>query len=52
MIKYVIVSCLAAVAFVSLAGCSSEEKHSSASESSSASLAVDSKDMKQHSDKH
>jgi hypothetical protein len=49
MIKNLIFSCLAAFAFVSLAGCSGDEQHSSASGSSSTTLAVDSKDMNHHS---
>jgi len=52
MIKNLILSCLTAFALVSLAGCADNERHSSTTESSSATMAVDSKDMSHHADKH
>ena len=45
MIKNLIFSCVAAFALVSLAGCACNDKHSSTSESSSATMSTDSKDM-------
>jgi hypothetical protein len=48
MIKYLIFSCVAAFALVSLTGCASDEKHSSTSESSATTMSPDSKDMNHH----
>jgi hypothetical protein len=52
MIKNLIFSCLVAIALVSLAGCADDERHSSTTESSATTMAVDSKDMSHHADKH
>jgi hypothetical protein len=52
MIKNLIFSCLAVFALVSLAGCAEDERHSSTSESSSATMSTDSKDMSHHSHKN
>jgi hypothetical protein len=45
MIKYLILSCVAAFAVASLAGCASDEKQTSTTESSATTMAPDSKDM-------
>jgi hypothetical protein len=45
MIKYLILSCLTAVALISLAGCASDEKQSSTTESSAATMSTDTKAM-------
>jgi hypothetical protein len=49
-----ILSCLAAFVLASLAGCANDERHCSTSESSSATLSSDSKDMihRSHHDSH
>jgi len=52
MIKNLILSCLATFALVSLAGCADNERHSSTTDSSATTMAVDSKDMNHHTDKH
>jgi uncharacterized protein YceK len=45
MIKNLILSCLVTVALVSLIGCASDETHTSTTQSSAATMTVDSKDM-------
>jgi uncharacterized protein YceK len=47
MIKNLILSCIVAFALVSLAGCASDETHTTASQSSATTMTVDSKDMNQ-----
>jgi len=48
MIKYLIFSCLTAVALISLVGCAGDETHSSTTESSAATMSTDTKDMSNH----
>jgi hypothetical protein len=48
MIKYLIFSCLTVVALMSLAGCASNAGPSSTSESTTATMTTDSKDMNSH----
>ena len=45
MIKYLILSCVSVFAIVSLAGCASDEKQSTTTQSSATTMAPDSKDM-------
>ncbi len=45
MIKNLIFSCLVTMALVSLAGCASDDKHSSTTDSSATTMTVDSKDI-------
>jgi hypothetical protein len=45
MIKNLIFSCLVTMALVSLAGCASDDKRSSTTDSSATTMTVDSKDM-------
>lgn len=52
MIKYLVFSCLAAVALISLAGCASDAERTSTSESSAATMSIDSKDMSSHGNSH
>ncbi len=53
MTKHLTLSLFAVIALVSLAGCASDDRHSSTNESSSTSMAVDTKDMSHHhSDSH
>jgi hypothetical protein len=48
MIKYLIFSCLTAVALISLAGCASNAGPSTTSESTTATMSTDTKDMNSH----
>lgn len=52
MKKHLILSCLAAFTLISLVGCADDERHSSTDQSSSTSMAVDTKDMNHHGASH